>query len=73
MAENAEVSIVDQLRPREREVMRMRAKGMTQAEIARRLNLSYNTIRTYSRRACKRTNRTSIEVAVAVALAEAGK
>ena len=51
----------------------MRAKGLTQREIAQRLNLSYNTVRTYSRRACKRTGRTSIEVAVAVALAEAGR
>lgn len=58
------------IRPREKEVYSLRAKGMTEREIARLLNLSYCTVKTYSRRARQRTGRTSMEIAVAVAVDE---
>lgn len=58
------------LRPRERDVMRLRAAGLTEKEIAQRLGIAYCTVKTYSKRARSRTGKTTIEIAVAVAVAD---
>lgn len=64
---------MSKLRPREREVMSLRAKGLTEREIARALGIAYNTVKSYSGRARKRTGKTSIQIAVAVAVAETNR
>jgi DNA-binding NarL/FixJ family response regulator len=59
--------IVDKLTPRQREVMTLKARGLTEKQIALRLGIAYCTVKTYSRRARERTQRTSAEIMTAVA------
>ncbi len=44
---NSEPSLDDLLTPREREILTLIAKGFTNSEIAERLTLSINTVKTH--------------------------
>ena len=57
---------MDKLTPRQRQVMALKARGMTERQIAQSLGIAYSTVKTYSHRARKRTQRTTIEIVMAV-------
>lgn len=59
-----------QLTRRQREVLSLKAAGMTYREIARQLNISYRTAERHAHIASGRTGKTTTQLAVAVAIDE---
>lgn len=62
--------VVDKLTPRQREILAMKAKGLTDREVASHLGIKYTTVKSYARNARERTGKTTFELAVAVAISE---
>lgn len=54
--------------PREREVLRLVADGLTEKEIARRMGVCANTVHNLKHRACRRLGAVSTTHAVALAI-----
>lgn len=58
-----------QLTPRQREVLTLRANGMTNIDVARELHMREDSVRAAISRACRRMGARHVTQAVAIALA----
>ena len=59
---------MDQLTPRQREIMRRLARGEAPKEVARSLNISIHTVRCQLQRARERTQKPTIVLVVAASM-----
>ena len=64
----AEVIDVSKLTRRQREVLALKAQGLTYPQIAQRLGISYRTAENHTNYARMYTGKSTLELAVAVAL-----
>ena len=55
------------LRNRETQILALKSQGMTDHQVARKLQISRHTVRTHLRNARARTDRTTMELVCAVA------
>jgi len=69
MAQNAEVNIMEKLTPRQREIARLLADGLTQRQVAYQLGIKSRSVYNHTQRMRDRTGvRSTVTIAVKAAM-----